>query len=211
MSITQHQPEAGSATESNTANLSPAFGTGRSEFVVVAVLYAVAILLTIGTATMNVQGKSAPGPQFFPIIVCIVLYLVATLLAIQILRSPKVPDNSIHPGHGQFSADMLHDLGHLGKEEDEAYDDAPAPTPCQHLEDVLGLADGRTDAGRRRGLRRSAGTPGLDHQRSGSSGSSPTPSAATDGSSTSAWACSSPQSFNWPSAPGWASACPPAS
>ena len=80
---------------------------------------------------MHVQGKSAPGPQFFPIIVCIVLYLVATLLAIQILRSPKVPDNSIHPGHGQFSADMLHDLGHLGKEEDEADDDAPAQTPAK--------------------------------------------------------------------------------
>ena len=95
------------------------FGTGRSEFVVVALLYAVAIFLTIGTATMNVQGDSIPGPQFFPTIVCIVLYLMATLLAIQILRSPKVPDHSIHPGNGQFSADMLRDLGHLGKEERE--------------------------------------------------------------------------------------------
>ena len=119
MSLTQNQPEAGSATEPH-GKPKPRFWTGRSEFVVVAVLYTLAILLTIGTATMNVQGKSAPGPQFFPILVCIVLYLVATLLAIQILRSPKVPDNSIHPGHGQFSADMLHDLGHLGQQEDEA-------------------------------------------------------------------------------------------
>jgi putative tricarboxylic transport membrane protein len=106
----------------------PRFGTGRSELAVVAVLYAIATFLTIGTITMNVQGKSAPGPQFFPILVCIVLYLAATLLAIQILRSPKVPDNTVHPGHGQFSADMLHDLGHLGKEEDAAYD-APSPAP----------------------------------------------------------------------------------
>ncbi|MCT6593204.1 hypothetical protein N3553_25495, partial [Pantoea dispersa] len=82
--------------------------------IVVAVLYALAIFLTIGTATMKVQGKSAPGPQFFPFLVCIILYLVATLLAIQILRSPNAPDNSVHPGHGQFSADMLHDLGQLG-------------------------------------------------------------------------------------------------
>lgn len=130
MSLTQHQPEAGSALEQH-GKPKRRFGTGRSEFVVVAVLYAAAIFLTIGTVTMKVQGKSAPGPQFFPILVCIVLYLVATVLAIQILRSPKVPDNSIHPGHGQFSADMLHDLGHLGQEEDEAYDDAPAQAPSK--------------------------------------------------------------------------------
>jgi len=109
----------------------PGFGTGRSEFVVVALLYAVAVFLTIGTATMNVQGKSAPGPQFFPVLVCIVLYLTATLLAIQILRKPTVPDNAVHPGSGQFSPDMLHDLGHLGKEEDETFDDAPARTPAK--------------------------------------------------------------------------------
>jgi putative tricarboxylic transport membrane protein len=127
MSITQHQPAAGSSVEPQGKARSR-FGTGRSEFVVVAVLYAVAIFLTIGTATMNVQGKSAPGPQFFPVLVCIVLYLAATLLAIHILRTPNVPDNTIHPGHGQFSADMLHDLGQLGKEEDAAYEDAPSPT-----------------------------------------------------------------------------------
>ncbi|GAA3401625.1 tripartite tricarboxylate transporter TctB family protein [Pseudarthrobacter polychromogenes] len=130
MSITQHQPEAGSAKETRS-NPRPGFGTGRSEFIVVAVLYALAIFLTVGTVTMKVQGKSAPGPQFFPILVCIVLYLVATLLAIQILRSPKVPDHSIHPGHGQFSADMLHDLGHLGKEEDAAFSDGPSRTPAR--------------------------------------------------------------------------------
>jgi putative tricarboxylic transport membrane protein len=130
MSLTQNQPEAGSATEPQ-GKPKPRFWTGRSEFVVVAVLYTLAILLTIGTATMNVQGKSAPGPQFFPTLVCIVLYLVATLLAIQILRSPKVPDNAIHPGHGQFSPDMLHDLGHLGKEGDEVCDDEAAQAPAK--------------------------------------------------------------------------------
>jgi putative tricarboxylic transport membrane protein len=130
MSLTQNQAEAGSAMEAH-GKPKPRFGTGRSEFVVVAVLYAVAIFLTIGTATMHVQGKSAPGPQFFPIIVCVMLYLVATLLAIQILRSPTVPDNSIHPGHGQFSADMLHDLGHLGKEEDGACDQDAAQVPAR--------------------------------------------------------------------------------
>ncbi len=128
MSITQHQAEAGSVEEKQGVP-KPRFGAGRSEFVVVAVLYALAVFLTIGTVTMKVQGKSAPGPQFFPILVCVVLYLVATLLAIQILRSPKVPDHSIHPGHGQFSADMLHDLGHLGKEEDAAFEEGLSGTP----------------------------------------------------------------------------------
>ncbi|MCU1434082.1 MAG: hypothetical protein JWR71_807 [Pseudarthrobacter sp.] len=121
MSLTQNPPDAVSAAEPQDKPKAR-FGTGRSEFVVVALLYAVAVFLTIGTVTMHVQGKSAPGPQFFPIIVCTVLYLVATLLAVQIIRSPHVPDHSIHPGHGQFSADMLHDLGHLGKEEDDTYD-----------------------------------------------------------------------------------------
>ena len=57
---------------------------------------------------------------------------VATLLAIQILRSPQVPDNSVHPGHGQFSADMLHDLGHLGtRRTPRRRDDAPIQTPAK--------------------------------------------------------------------------------
>jgi putative tricarboxylic transport membrane protein len=124
MRITQHQSEAGSSMEPG-GQQKRSFGTGRSEFAVVALLYAVAILLTIGTVTMNVQGKSAPGPQFFPILVSIVLYVSATLLAIHIIRTPNVPDNTVHPGHGQFSADMLRDLGHLGKEE-TAYGDTPA-------------------------------------------------------------------------------------
>lgn len=98
------------------------FGVGRSELIFVALLYAVAIFLTVGTATMDVQGDSVPGPQFFPVLVCIVIYLMATLLAIQIIRSPRVPDSSVHPGSGQFSADMLRDLGQLGPEEKARYD-----------------------------------------------------------------------------------------
>lgn len=83
---------------------------GRSELVVVAVLYAVAVFLTIGTATMNVQGSASPGPRFFPILVCIALYAVATTLAISVIRRPNVPDTRIHPGRGNFSGAMLDDL-----------------------------------------------------------------------------------------------------
>lgn len=128
MSLTQNQQESGSTMEPHN-QARRHFGTGRSELVVVGVLYALAIFLTIGTTTMTVQGKSAPGPQFFPVIVCVVLYLVATLLAIHILRNPKVPDNSIHSGHGNFSADMLHDLGNVGQE--EGYSGPQPQTPVK--------------------------------------------------------------------------------
>ena len=83
---------------------------GRSELVVVAVLYAVAIFLTVGTMNMNVQGSASPGPRFFPIIVCIALYGVATALAVSVIRRPNIPDTRIHPGRGNFSGAMLDDL-----------------------------------------------------------------------------------------------------
>ena len=83
---------------------------GRSELIVVAVLYALAVFLTVGTASMNVQGSAVPGPQFFPVLVCIALYVVATALAISVIRRPNIPDTRIHPGHGNFSGAMLDDL-----------------------------------------------------------------------------------------------------
>lgn len=83
---------------------------GRSELIVVAVLFALAVFLTVGTASMNVQGSAVPGPQFFPVLVCIALYVVATALAISVIRSPNIPDTRIHPGHGNFSGALLDDL-----------------------------------------------------------------------------------------------------
>jgi len=103
------------------------FWTGRSELVVVALLYLLAILLTIGTATMNVLGEAAPGPRFFPVIVCVLLYLTATALAISVLRQPHLPDTDSHPGHGEFSADMLSDLGHVTEERTEVHEAGLSP------------------------------------------------------------------------------------
>lgn len=87
------------------------FWDGRSELVVVVLLYVIATLLVIGTVTMDVQGESVPGPQFFPVIVIVVLYATATALLIDVLRNPQVPDTDPHPGRGDYSADMLRDLG----------------------------------------------------------------------------------------------------
>lgn len=109
MSMTQEKPARAEMVHKPARK----FRAGRSEFVVVALLLAVATFLAIGTATMNVQGSSVPGPQFFPILVCIVLYATAALLAVHVLRHPHLPDTEPHPGHGDFSADMLRDLAHM--------------------------------------------------------------------------------------------------
>jgi len=109
MSITQHQQRQTDAAPLRKRK----FGAGRSELIVVALLYAVAVFLTIGPAPMNVQGNAVPGPQFFPILVCIGLYATATLLAVQLIRHPRLPDTNAHPGSGDFSADMLRDLAHM--------------------------------------------------------------------------------------------------
>lgn len=89
------------------------FWVGRSEFVVVALLYVIAILLTVGITTMEVLGESTPGPRFFPIIVCVLLYVTATALAVHVLRHPKPPATDQRAGRGNFSTDMLHDLGQI--------------------------------------------------------------------------------------------------
>ncbi len=119
MSITGNRPRTGQdqdvrgGTEGGLLH-------GRSELLVAVVLYALAVFLTVGTVTMNVQGTATPGPQFFPILVCVLLYGVATALTISVVRSPSAPDTRKHPDHGNFSDDMLRDLAGLPS------NDAPA-------------------------------------------------------------------------------------
>ncbi|AUS77339.1 tripartite tricarboxylate transporter TctB family protein [Actinoalloteichus sp. AHMU CJ021] len=68
------------------------FWTGRSGLVVAAFLLGLAIFLTYGTLTMEVPPNvSSPGPQFFPTIVTVLTYLLAVLLAVQVIRHPSVP------------------------------------------------------------------------------------------------------------------------
>jgi len=120
------------------------FWTGRSEFALVGLLYAIAVLLTVGTATMNVQGEAVPGPRFFPVIVCVLLYATATALAIHLLRHRNLPDADPHPGHGDFSADMLSDLGHTTKERTAARESGDFPwktySDWKTLGQILGAA-----------------------------------------------------------------------
>jgi putative tricarboxylic transport membrane protein len=125
MSITDTTASAGAPATATPRRRS--FWTGRSEFALVVLLYLIAGLLTIGTATMNVQGEAVPGPRFFPVIVCVLLYATATVLAVHLLRHPHLPDTDPHPGHGDFSADMLKDLGHVTGERTDAHESGISP------------------------------------------------------------------------------------
>lgn len=62
----------------------------RTGLVVPAVLFAVAIALAIGTATMVVPSTATPpGPQVFPAIVAVAVFVMAVLLTIDVLRKPE--------------------------------------------------------------------------------------------------------------------------
>lgn len=86
------------------------FFSGRSELVVTALLLALAVALTIGTASMNVMGDTVPGPQFFPWIICIVLYALTVLHGLSVLRTRRFPQGT-ESGNPDFSAEMLAELG----------------------------------------------------------------------------------------------------
>lgn len=93
-----------------TAVDAPANWNGRSELIVPALVLALAVFLTYQTATMEVLGSSVPGPQFFPTIVCVLMYSVAVIHIIQILRNPHAPDPTSDSKNPDFSSDMLGDM-----------------------------------------------------------------------------------------------------
>lgn len=86
------------------------FWSGRSELIVPALVFILAGFLSYGTATMNVMGTSIPGPQFFPTIVCVLLFLVAAIHTVQILRTRRFPHEDSEGQNADFSTDLLGDL-----------------------------------------------------------------------------------------------------
>lgn len=94
------------------------FWSGRSELIVPALVFVLATFLAYGTATMEVMGKSVPGPQFFPTIVCVLLYVVAAAHTVQILRTRRFPHADSEGRSADFSADLLADLAHTGEPRD---------------------------------------------------------------------------------------------
>jgi putative tricarboxylic transport membrane protein len=85
--------------------------TGRSELIVSVLVLGLAVFLTVGTVTMAVpEGSGTPGPQFFPTIVAGMLYLLAILLAIQVIRAPRTVDGDSNVG---LTTDLLTDIGDI--------------------------------------------------------------------------------------------------
>ncbi|MFF2377085.1 tripartite tricarboxylate transporter TctB family protein [Streptomyces xiamenensis] len=113
-----------------TAPDTPSFWTGRSEFIVVAVLLALAVFLTHGTVTMTVPPTAgSPGPQFFPWIITGLAYLLAAVLAWKVIRHPSAPP--LPPGV-EAPGDEA-EAGDAEATDTEATDTeaTPAPAPVQ--------------------------------------------------------------------------------
>lgn len=90
--------------------------SGRSELGFVALILVVATGLLLGTLGMEVLGQSRPGPQFFPVVVAIILYAAAIAITVSVVTRPTLPDGEPHPGRGNFSADLLIDISDVGEE-----------------------------------------------------------------------------------------------
>lgn len=69
------------------------FGDGRSGLVVAALLVVLGLFLVYGTVTMEVPDTAtAPGPQVFPAIVAGLCFVIAILVAAQLVRTPETVD-----------------------------------------------------------------------------------------------------------------------
>jgi putative tricarboxylic transport membrane protein len=74
--------------------VSAGFWQGRSGLVMAALMAAVSTYLLFGVLTMTVpEGADFPGPRFVPIILLVIGYLLAALLALHYLRHPQVPQD----------------------------------------------------------------------------------------------------------------------
>ncbi|MFP7364632.1 tripartite tricarboxylate transporter TctB family protein [Corynebacterium callunae] len=89
---------------------------GRGELGFVVVIVVIATIMLIGGLTMTVLGSQTPGPQFFPILIAILLYVSAAAILFSVVTHPQLPDGEPHPGRGNFSKDLLSDLGMVDRE-----------------------------------------------------------------------------------------------
>ncbi|WP_082868800.1 tripartite tricarboxylate transporter TctB family protein [Corynebacterium crudilactis] len=89
---------------------------GRGELGFVAVIVIFATVMLYGGLTMTVLGSQTPGPQFFPILIAVLLYMAAAAILYSVLTHPQLPDGEPHPGRGNFSKDLLSDIGMVDRE-----------------------------------------------------------------------------------------------
>lgn len=81
---------------------------GRGDLAVGIPTLVAAGLLLVGTVTMDVRGESEPGPQFFPIIVIVLLVITGGWLTIAALLPRRSEPEVWH--RPDISEDMLADL-----------------------------------------------------------------------------------------------------
>lgn len=92
----------------------PHWYTGRSELFVAAGVILLAVVMTIGTVTMTVpEGAAWPGPQFFPSVVTVFLYVVGIALAVEVLAGKRRAH--VDAGPTEISDEMLADFGGLDR------------------------------------------------------------------------------------------------
>lgn len=90
------------------------FWTGRSALIVPGIIVLVGVFLVYGIFQMEVADDGELfGPQAFPWIAATACFVVAALLAVQIIRSPELPesmvqeDGSLRPGtHSNWPATL---------------------------------------------------------------------------------------------------------
>lgn len=101
----------------------------KKEFVVVGILAVVSATLLFGWQTVDVIGKTSPGPLFLPTIVGIAGVVLAIALTIDIATASRHTNPDIHVEDGSFSADMLEDLGGVeGESADLPRTESAAPS-----------------------------------------------------------------------------------
>lgn len=67
--------------------------TGRAGLVVPLIMAGIAVYMIIGQFTMEVpEDVDMPGPRFFPWIIIAALLALAAILAVDIIRTPQLPD-----------------------------------------------------------------------------------------------------------------------
>ncbi|PPF80960.1 tripartite tricarboxylate transporter TctB family protein [Pseudoclavibacter sp. RFBJ3] len=103
----------------------PGWWRRRTGLVVPGILTLTGIGLTIGTITMDVPGNvSQPGPQVFPAIVTVAVFVIAVLLAIDVIRNPE-PERVAEPDQAELRGerrvieeDLDYDLDELAVAQD---------------------------------------------------------------------------------------------
>lgn len=90
--------DAGNPTSAQQDTRTGSFWQGRGALVIAALIFALAVYLTVGLLTMDVpESAEAPGPKFYPTLLAVGSYLLTILLVIDTVRRPESGAPDIAP------------------------------------------------------------------------------------------------------------------